>query len=56
MAHFFWCVYGIFGLVACSYWNDYAGWEDDNPAEEVTEAVIKYETGLDIDLTPRSPE
>ena len=56
MVNLFLCIFGLFGLLSCSYWNDYTGWEDDNAAEEVTEAVIKYETGLDIDLTPRSPE
>lgn len=28
----------------------------DNPIEETAEAVIKNETGLDVDLTPTSPE
>lgn len=29
---------------------------DDSPMEQVLEQVIKQETGLDIDLTPDSPE
>jgi hypothetical protein len=29
---------------------------DDNPVEEVAEEIIKVETGLDIDLSPNSPE
>jgi len=29
---------------------------DDNPVEEISEEIIKEETGLDIDLTPSSPE
>ena len=29
---------------------------DDNPIEEIIEQAIKSETGLDLDLTPRSPE
>ena len=28
----------------------------DNPVEETTEQIIQNETGLDIDLTPTSPE
>lgn len=27
---------------------------DDNPIEEYSEEIIKEETGLDIDLTPKS--
>lgn len=30
--------------------------KDDNLIEEAAEAVIKHETGLDIDLTPDSEE
>ena len=29
---------------------------DDNPIEELSEEIIKEETGLDIDLTPKSQE
>ena len=29
---------------------------DDNPIEEVSEYVIKEETGLTVDLTPKSLE
>ncbi len=29
---------------------------DDNPVEETTEKLIKSDTGIDIDLTPESPE
>lgn len=32
------------------------GIEPDNPVEEKCEEIIKKETGLDIDLTPSSPE
>lgn len=28
----------------------------DNPIEETMEAVVKHETGLDVDLTPSSKE
>jgi hypothetical protein len=31
-------------------------WGDENPVEEVSEYVIKEETGLSIDLTPKSIE
>ena len=30
--------------------------KDDNPIEEISEEVIKEETGFNIDLTPNSPE
>jgi hypothetical protein len=30
--------------------------EDDNVAEEFVEDVIQDQTGLDLDLTPKSPE
>lgn len=29
---------------------------DDNPVEEIAEEVIQEETGVNIDLTPNSPE
>lgn len=29
---------------------------DDNAIEEVTEEIIKEETGVDIDISPESPE
>jgi uncharacterized protein YpmB len=29
---------------------------DDNPVEETSEEVIKAQTGIDVDLTPKSPE
>jgi uncharacterized protein YceK len=48
----------VMGLIlgGCSSINSYFGLEDDNPYEEATEAAIKWETGLDVDLTPSSPE
>ena len=30
--------------------------KDDNPIEELAEEIIKQETGIDIDLSPDSPE
>lgn len=31
-------------------------WYHDNPVEETAEQMIKDEIGLDVDLTPTSPE
>lgn len=42
--------------VGCSKINQWFGLKDDNPIEEITEKVIESKTGLDIDLTPASPE
>jgi hypothetical protein len=30
--------------------------KDDNPIEEAAEKVIQDKTGIDVDLTPNSPE
>ena len=43
-------------LTSCASINRQLGLQDDNLMEESVEAVIKVETGLDIDLTPGSPE
>jgi hypothetical protein len=42
----------IFGLV--HFINEILNLPDDNPIEQGIEAVIKTETGIDIDLTPNS--
>lgn len=34
----------------------FLGKPHDNPVEEASETVIKEQTGVDIDLTPQSPE
>lgn len=34
----------------------FLGVPEDNPVEEAIEAIIQKETGIDIDLTPNSPE
>lgn len=34
----------------------YYFWGSDNPVEEACEGIIKDETGVDIDLSPGSPE
>lgn len=51
-------LFGIVGFLAagCEPVNAYFGLQDDNFAEEAIEAGIRYETGLDLDLTPSSPE
>jgi len=36
--------------------NDKLGMKDDNILEEAAESFIESKTGLDIDLTQRSPE
>lgn len=41
------------GALAYKY---FAKAPDDNPVEEVAEDIIKKETGVDVDLSPNSPE
>lgn len=36
--------------------NEHFGAKDDNLAEEVIEEAIEITTGLDVDLTPLTPE
>jgi hypothetical protein len=43
-------------LCSCSSINKQFGIQDDNPIEETVEEIIKVETGLNIDLTPDTPE
>lgn len=43
-------------LSGCSQINRKLGLPDDNLLEELTEDLIKEETGADIDLTPSTPE
>lgn len=43
-------------LSSCGYVNDYLGLEDDNWGEEIVEEIIDSQIGVDIDLTPGSPE
>lgn len=40
----------------CSVLNKKAGLPDDNIVEEIAESIIQNETGLNIDLTPSTPE
>ena len=47
----------LFGcLCSCSYLNQQLGLKDDNLGEEIIEEVIELKTGIDLDLTPGSPE
>lgn len=43
-------------LSGCHAINQRFGLEDDNVIEEVAEAVLKKETGIDLDFTPDTPE
>lgn len=43
-------------LSSCSMLNKKLGLQDDNIVEEVTESLIKEKTGMDMDLTPLTPE
>lgn len=43
-------------LNGCSYLNQKAGVKDDHVLEEIIEAQIEKELGIDIDLTPSTPE
>lgn len=37
----------------CAFFSEY---EDDNAYEEALESIIDYKTGIQIDLTPNTPE
>lgn len=41
---------GVVGVLSFYFWGS------DNPVEEACEEIIKEETGVDIDLTPGTPE
>lgn len=40
----------------CAPVNRWIGLKDDNIVETLSEDVIRYKTGLDIDLTPENPD
>lgn len=40
----------IIGLLSAYFWYH------DNPVEEISEEIIKQQTGINIDLTPETPE
>lgn len=46
----------IFCLTSCEPINKYFGLKDDNVIEELSEMVLKKETGIDVDLTPSDAE
>lgn len=41
---------------SCTQINKEVGLKDDNPIEQAVEGLIKDETGLDVDLSPETPE
>jgi hypothetical protein len=46
-------------LISCNpieSFNDWIGLKDDHIAEEILEEVIEHQTGVEVDLTERSPE
>jgi hypothetical protein len=40
----------IIGLLSAYFWYQ------DNPVEEISEEIIREEIGINLDLTPKSPE
>lgn len=51
------CIFAVAILLnACSSINKSIGLSDDNMIEEFVEAQIENQTGLDIDLSPSTPE
>ena len=45
------------GLLSGCHWiNEKLGIPDDNLAEEIVESQLERASGVDIDLTPDSPE
>lgn len=43
-------------LFACSSINEKVGLKDDNFVEEAVEVIIEEKTGIEMDLTPSTPE
>ena len=43
-------------VLSCSALNNMFKIKDDHVLEELSEAIIEKELGVDIDLTPESPE
>jgi hypothetical protein len=46
----------ILSLASCAYIEKQLGLEEDNFLEETGEFALKYETGIDVDFTPSTPE
>ena len=47
------------GMAARQFWPEWAeenGFEEDNPTEEAVERFFEENTGIDVDITPYSPE
>lgn len=49
-------IFSLLMLCSCSAINAKMGLQDENFGEELIEEAIELKTGLDIDLTPGSPE
>jgi hypothetical protein len=50
-------VLGALWMTSCTSISGFIkNYPDDNIVEEYTEDIIKDQTGIDIDLTPRTPE
>lgn len=56
MSHYLQMFSMILLLSSCSYINSSLGLSDDNLGEELIELGLKSQTGIDVDLTPSSPE
>ena len=48
--------FASFALVSCESVFNMFGMEPDNSLEEFSEEVIRLNTGVDMDLTPMTPE
>lgn len=51
-----WMLPALMLMTSCSWINAKLGLPDDNLVEETAECLIQAKTGVDIDLTPGSPE
>jgi len=43
-------------LTSCTALNQRLGLADDHPIEEIGELIIHHKVGVDLDLSPSSPE
>jgi hypothetical protein len=43
-------------LTSCHMVNKYFGLQDDNFIEETAELALQVETGINVDLSPETPE
>jgi hypothetical protein len=44
------CISFIIGFLSAHFWYQ------DNPIEEISEKIIEEQTGINVDLTPKTPE